>query len=83
MSKSSRRKKRRKHKPPKTPQARLRAVAAALNRCEDAGMRMHLAGGAAFTFEGVVAQFKGHKWEARMFAGKGDVPRPDPDGMDD
>ena len=46
-------------------------------------MRMHLSGSAAFTHQGVVAQFKGHKWEARMFAGKGDVPRPDPDDGDD
>jgi hypothetical protein len=69
------RKRRRKPKPPKTPQGRLRALAAALNECERSGMKMSLGAGAAMTPAGVVLRVNGRKWDARMFAaGKGAPP---------
>ena len=82
MSKRKGHRKKRRRRSPKNTRARLAAVAAALNRCEDAGMHMRTGAGAVFAHEGVILRLRGGKWEARMFAGKGDIPRPDPDDMD-
>lgn len=73
MSKRKGHRKKRRRRSPRNARARLSAVAAALNRCEQHGECVRFMGGAIFTQAGAILPptKKGQKWDARMFAGNG------------
>ena len=83
------RKKRRRKSPPvacpqchspadASPGALLRAIGAALNAGDDAGLRVHVTHGAIFCADGVLLQ-AGRRWAMRSFQPGGTCPDPDDD----
>lgn len=64
-----------------TPGALLRALAAVMNACSDAGMKVRFAHGAVVTREGYVLPLKAGQWTARTLAY--DPLSPPDDGDDD
>ena len=63
-----------------SPGALLRALAAILNACADAGLRIRFAHGAVVTREGYVLPLKAGRWTARTLAYD---PLSPPDGDDE